>query len=40
MLVLVVNKIDWLPKHVSTERTQKWIQKQINPYKKDLVREN
>lgn len=38
MVVLVVNKIDCLPSEVSIDRTQKWIQHLIRPYKKDVVR--
>lgn len=37
MVMLVVNKIDCLPKHVSMDRIHKWVQKMMQPYKKDLV---
>ncbi|CAI2386276.1 unnamed protein product [Moneuplotes crassus] len=35
-LILVVNKVDCLPKHVSFIRTQKWIRSMINPLTEDI----
>lgn len=37
-VILVVNKVDCLPKHVSFNRTQKWVRNLINPFTEDLVR--